>query len=153
MKRNLIFCAWLTCTAAFSFPASANASPFRSIGFDPSAMAGANGDVAYGDSYGVLFSNPAFLTRLDDQVGVFFLLYQPGLEVELKERPPSADVSLMYYNTNVSKHPHITERPLATVELQHQRANSEIDEMMSRGEGMGLKNNLAELARPEDRDQ
>lgn len=122
----------------------AQAGPFSLIGYDTSAMAGANSDVAYGESYGVLFSNPALMSRFEPITGVSFVLYKPELKVELMDRPAGVDISMIQHKTNVNDFAYIADRSVPTVTLENPRADHRItDTQVYLGVGMtysfGLK--------------
>lgn len=126
--------AWLVlaiCVFWLGTSIQAGAAPFRMTGYDASAVGGANSDVAYGESYGVLYSNPALMSRFAPQTGVSFLFYKPSLKVNLMDRPLSADVPLVLYETNVSRFGHLSDRALPTSELERPRADRSVENMQS----------------------
>jgi long-subunit fatty acid transport protein len=101
------------------------------FGYDSSATGGANSEVAYGESYGVLYSNPALMSSFEPQTGVSVMFYKPSLQVNLMDRPSGTDVPLAIYDTNVSNFPHLKDRALPTVELEYARSDRDVQNMQS----------------------
>lgn len=97
------------------------------FGYDSSSVAGANSDVAYGNSYGVLFSNPALLSRQKAHSGIDLMYYHSKLNVDLMERPAGADIPITMFDTSKSPAGKNLFRALPTVELVHERADNNID--------------------------
>ena len=117
--------AWL----ALSVPAYAG--PFRYFGFDGGAVATANSEIVYGRGVGVLYTNPALMSRFEEQTSVQFVLYKPGLAVDLMDRPKAADITFIYYDTNVTKYPDNPDRPLPTIELRNPRDDNSVDDVQT----------------------
>ncbi|MBI5527528.1 MAG: outer membrane protein transport protein [Deltaproteobacteria bacterium] len=105
----------------------AQAGPLRFFGLDTGAVATANSEVAYGSGVGVLFSNPALMSRFEELASVQLFVYRPELTVNLMDRPKAADITYIYYNSNVTKYPDNPNRPLPTIELRTPRADNEVD--------------------------
>jgi len=106
----------------------ARAAPFQFFGYDTASIGVANSNVAYGDSYGVLFTNPALMSRFEPQTSVGLIVYVPRLSIDLMDRPQNADVSMAYYDTNVSMYQFIPDRPIPTVELKTQRHDNRVND-------------------------
>jgi len=105
-----------------------HAAPFRMFGYDTAAMGTANSNVAYGESYSVLFSNPALMSRFEPQAGAGLAVYIPNLRADLMDRPKNADVNMKYLDTNVSMYQHVPDRPIPTIELKTQREDNHIND-------------------------
>ncbi len=113
---------WLTPSGAF-------ASPFRQTGYDTWTMAGANSDVAYGSSYGVVASNPALMSRFPQVMGVGVFFMKAGLKAKLMDRPKNADLAIsMFDEMAVESSGKNLFRPLPTIELVKTRKNNSVDD-------------------------
>ncbi len=118
----------LAILALLLMPITAHASAFKWIGYDSSAVAGANADYSWGESYGVLYSNPALMSRFAPHSGVDFTLYKPSFKVNVGTRPANADVPMQIYEVSVgglsaSDNP---DRALPTIELTNKRSNTRV---------------------------
>jgi long-chain fatty acid transport protein len=129
MTRLLTALAACLIACGLAFPAVAG--PHRLIGYDSWSVGRSNSQSAYGASPGVLYSNPALLTDLEDQFGLGIILIQPSLKATLMERPPNADVPITFYDSDVGIEGSNLDRPLPTVELPNQRANNNRDSLSS----------------------
>jgi hypothetical protein len=130
----------LLVSLAVSFPASGG--PFRFMGYDSYSMGqGGAAHGAYGGGLGVLYSNPALLTDLDDQFGVTFVIFAPQLKARLMPRPTNADVPITFYDSDVGIQGSNLDRPLPTAELPNARANNVVGSP-SEYVGVGLIHSL-----------
>jgi len=120
---------------------SAFAGPFRMLGYDSWAAGLANSESSFGGGLGVLYSNPALLVDLDDQVGVSCFFMQPSLKASLMERPLNADIPLTFYDSDVGIEGKNLDRPLPTVELPTPRSNNNVDSSAAYL-GIGLAHSL-----------
>lgn len=106
---------------------TALAGALRFIGYDTGAIATANSEVTYGSGIGVLATNPALMSRFDEQLSVNLIIYKSALAVELMQRPAAADISFIIYDTNVTRYADNPDRPVPTVELRKQRADNRVN--------------------------
>lgn len=113
----------------FSYSFDAEAGPFRQFGFDSSAIAGGNSDIAYGDSYGVLYSNPALMSRFEPKLGAEFYLIKPNLNVDLMSRPDNADIPMILYGMENADG--FKNKPLATSTLRNKRSDSRVEDVQT----------------------
>lgn len=104
------------------------AGPFRVIGYDTKANAVANSSVAYGEGLGVLYTNPALLSRYPDtfQIGVTF--WQPKFRVHLFEKPTGTDVPISLYDSKMGTTEGQQDLALPTVELKNKRGDTNVDD-------------------------
>ncbi len=125
------FVPWMTglFLVCLLLPSVALASPWRMIGYDAGAIGSGNSQMTYGDGLGVMFTNPALLSRMEEQIGAGLILYKPELDITLMDRPAAADVPYTYYDTDVQKYPNNPDRPLPTVELPNQRSNTSVSDV------------------------
>ena len=131
MTSVLAFACIILAAGCILWPTGAKAAPFRYFGFDTMSMAGANADVAYGNSYGVVYSNPALMSRFEPALGVNLMVFTEQFNIDLMDRPRAADISTLYYDTQVSNYTQNGDRALATQELSSRsRKNTKNDDTM-----------------------
>ena len=107
------------------------AGPFRMMGHDSAAMGQGSGEVAWGHGLGVLYSNPALLTDVDEGFSVGFFFTQSMMAVDLMDRPLNANVPITFYDSDVGLAGSNLERPLPTAELRIQRHDNDVDAFSS----------------------
>ena len=119
---------------ATMLPSSLMAGAMQDIGYDASAVGGANGDLVFGRSYGVIFSNPAIMSRIKPHGGIGFTLYKPEMKVRLKmsagERS-AAGLDIPYAIFNAVDKAGVyswdtPNRPQPTVNLPHRARNTSV---------------------------
>jgi hypothetical protein len=115
--------AWLSTPVA--------AGPFRMLGHDSAAQGQGAPEVAWGHGPGVLYSNPALLTQVEEGFHVGFHFVQPMMHVDLMNRPANADVPITFYDSDVGLAGSNLERPLPTAELRIRRASNQVDSFVS----------------------
>lgn len=128
-RMRQLFCSLIMGTLLF-LPVAANASPFMDIGYDTSAIGGANADAVFGSSYGVLFTNPAVMSRIEPISGAGFVNYKPQLKIKLSERSKTLDIPTSFYDANLpsgSEWPN-DNRPKPTVSLRNSRSDTTISD-------------------------
>jgi len=116
----------ILCFAAV-IPDSAQAAGFRMMGYDVSAIGSGNSQVAYGDGFGVLYTNPALMSRFQEKMGASFIFYRPELKIELGKRPANADIPISIYDARVGKLEGGLDRAVPTLETQHYRTDTSVD--------------------------
>ncbi|RJO65068.1 MAG: hypothetical protein C4523_16805 [Myxococcales bacterium] len=117
---------WLLGVAVvwMSFAPEAYAGPFRVIGYDAATMMTANSNVSYGESMGVLYTNPALMSRFPNTAFVGVTFWKPDMNISLMPKPAGTDVPLTIF---ASKMGTLTdERDLAqpTVFLKNKRRDT-----------------------------
>jgi hypothetical protein len=125
LSHRGVAAALAICVLALA-PASASANTFTFTGWDVESGALANSSVSYGRSLGVLYTNPALLTGVRDQVGVNFMFNLPQMNIKLKPKSSYTNVPLSIYDSTIGNVPGLQDRALPTVELINKRADNEI---------------------------
>ena len=124
--------SWLLCTLlviiALMLPEVAMAGPFRTLGYDTSTQSTANSNVSYGDSLGVLYTNPALLSRMPEHASIGVVFWQPNLNIHLFEKPVGSDVPLSIYNSRMGTNPEQQDLAVPTVELWNKRSDTKVDD-------------------------
>ena len=118
---------WVVCLLLL-FPASVHAGAFRMLGYDTSTMATANGNVSYGDSLGVLYSNPALLSRFPAKASIGVTVWVPNLHIDLFEKPASSNVPLSIYNSRMGNDPGQQDLAVPTIELWKKRSDTKVND-------------------------
>jgi len=132
MFKLLTICACLL--SVFILPSQLLAGAMQDIGYDASAVGGANGDIVFGKSYGVIFSNPAIMSRIRPHGGIGFTLYKPEMKVKLKmtaEERTAAGLDIPYAIFNAVDKAgayswETPNRPQPTVNLPHRARDTSI---------------------------
>ncbi len=113
---------------AICLPIAAWASPFRSLGYDTGTMATANANVTYGSSLGVLYTNPALLSRFPATAEIGVSVWVPNLEINLFDKSPLTDVPISIYSSRMGNEPDQQDLALPTVELLNKRRNTKVND-------------------------
>ena len=109
---------------------TAYAGPFREIGYDSATQATANSNVSYGDGPGVLYTNPALISRLPDR-SMFFIgitFWKPNFNVTLFDKSAASDVPITIYTSKIGTEQDQQDLALPTVELKNKRSNTNVDD-------------------------
>jgi len=135
-KRPIMSCCMVVgifMLITFGIVPTSHASVFKWIGYDTAAISGMNMDFAYGEGAGVLYTNPALMSRFKPHSSIEYLMYKPNFEVKLGDRPANADVPYLYYNTDTAPISELEEpyKALATAGLLTQRSDTKVDSMHS----------------------
>lgn len=126
-------CRSLALGVLLLLPLAAQAGPFSDFGYDTGAIGGANSQFVFGTGYGVLYSNPAVMSRIEPYNGIGYVMYKPELSIKLGSRSKSLDVPAVIdkgdvfssSDKNANMWPSM-ERPLPTQNLQHKRSNTNV---------------------------
>jgi long-subunit fatty acid transport protein len=122
-----IFPAAAIAVAIMALAPSAWADPFSTTGYDTESAMLANSNTAFGSSLGVLYTNPALLTDVKNTVGVNFIFNMPMMSVKLRNTPPGSTVPISIYDSTAGVLKKSDDIALPTVELLHQRSNTNTD--------------------------
>ncbi len=112
-----------------TLPQMAQASPLRLLGYDAQANGSGNSQVSFGSDSGVLFSNPALMSRYPTKMTLGFLLYKPNFNVSLMKKPDGTDVPITIYDSNAGTVDGLQDRGLPTSELPVARGNTTVDDL------------------------
>lgn len=130
--------SWCTLSAALVVvwltPTVVMAGAFQDFGYDTSAIGGANGDLVYGQSYGVVFSNPAIMSRITPHSGAGIIVYTPDLNIDLDKRSGTLDVPMSIYDAQERHGEKVWPtdyRPKPTLALQNKRSDSSLNSPQS----------------------
>ena len=134
--KKYILASFFICT--FTLDAYSNQFSFQ--GYDTSSQQVLNSNIVYGGSVGSLYSNPALLGTLKNQLGVNFSLNIPSMQIKLMDKPSQSNVPISIYDSNVgnSKNNYKT---LPTVELMNGRGDTIVDDAVA-FVGIGLAYNF-----------
>jgi len=141
MTNRHTIAALFACAAAVfaSFPQTAAAGPFRLMGYDTSTMSTANCNVAYGDGVGVLYTNPALLSRFGEMAYIEITTWKPSLGIELMKKPYGTDVPLSIYSSKMGTMAAQQDLALPTIELKKKRSDTNVDDVYAYvGFGMSM---------------
>ncbi len=114
-------------TTTVSLRVAHAAPPFDTLGLDPESSGVANANVAYGRSLGVLQTNPALMTSVDQQAYVGFMLIAPQLHLRMKPKPSGTDVPVSIYDSDLGATAGVQDRALPTSELGQRRGDSTVN--------------------------
>lgn len=116
------------------------ANQFSFEGYDTESSAVLNSNIVYGKSVGVLYTNPALISRLKNHLSVNFNLNIPNMKIKLMDKPVHSDVPISIYDSNVGNSKN-NFKTLPTVELMNRRGNTVVDESIA-FIGIGLAYNF-----------
>lgn len=107
------------------------AGPLRMTGYDTASVGQGAGELAWGHGAGVMYSNPALLTDIEQGLSIGYMFVQPFMNVQLMDRPTNADVPMSFYDSDAGISGSNLERPLPTVELRVKRHDNDVNSMTS----------------------
>lgn len=110
---------------------SAEAGPFSTIGYDPESSSLASGNVAYGRSLGVMFTNPSLLTQVPRHFTAGLIVTASDLHVKLMPKPRASDVPISIYDSDIGAIRGLKDRALPTVELARKRHDTDVNGVRS----------------------
>lgn len=116
----LLLLTWLS-------PTESQAGPFRMTGFDTPAIASGNSLVADGQGLGVLYSNPALLSRSPSQIELHFIVLGQFMDIGVLDKPVNANVPYSIYDSDVGRVEGDVDRALPTSELPAQRRDNRVE--------------------------
>ncbi|MFA6032499.1 MAG: hypothetical protein WC889_06340 [Myxococcota bacterium] len=106
---------------------AAQADPFSTMGYDVESAMLANSNTSFGTSIGVLYTNPALLTGVKNQIGINFIFNIPILSVKLKSTPPGSSVPISLYDSTAGIVKKSDDIALPTEELMNPRGNTNVN--------------------------
>ncbi|MCX7945084.1 MAG: outer membrane protein transport protein [Deltaproteobacteria bacterium] len=109
----------------YVFNLSANQFSFE--GYDVESASVLNSNVAYGRSVGVLYTNPALIGSIKNQLSVNLNLNFPNMKIRLMDKPYHSDVPISIYDSNVGNFKN-NFKTLPTVELINRRSDTIVDD-------------------------
>ncbi len=109
------------------FTGSLYANQFSFEGYDTESSAVLNSNISYGRGIGSLYSNPALIGNLKNQLSVNFNLNIPSLKIKLMDKPAHSDVPISIYDSNVGNSKN-NFKTLPTVELMNRRSDMMVDD-------------------------
>ena len=108
------------CLSATAYAGSA----FRQIGYDSATQGTANADAAYGESAGVLYTNPALMSRFPDSAFIGVSYWKPDMTISLMPKPAGTDIPLTIYNSKMGTLGAEKDLAQPTKFLRNQRGNT-----------------------------
>lgn len=123
---RLMFTLLLLVTTFSVTPAIAG--PFRTLGYDTSTQSTANSNVSYGDSLGVLYTNPALLSRNPQHAAIGVVFWMPNLSIDLFDKPAGTDVPYSIYQSNMGSSSEQQDVAIPTAELWNKRDNTKVED-------------------------
>lgn len=109
-------------------PTEVQAGAFRQIGYDASTQSTANSNIAYGDSLGVLYTNPALLPRFGEQASIGITFWKPNFHIDLAPKPVGSDVPLSLYASRMGSDESLENLALPTIELLNPRSDTRVQD-------------------------
>jgi long-subunit fatty acid transport protein len=110
--------------AVLLIPSIAHADATSLAAVDPETGAVSGSNVAYGDSIGVLVTNPALLVNVDERVHLGLAHGTPRGSIRLLDKPRGTDVSRSIYDSTIGTAPGGEDRSLATADLRNSRRDT-----------------------------
>jgi long-subunit fatty acid transport protein len=104
----------------------ARADLFDMLGHDPGQAALAGSDVSFGESIGVLRSNPARLVAVPAGATLGLMAFAPHLHARVLPKPAGSDVPISIYDSTVGTGEGPQDRALPTRELPRRRGDTDL---------------------------
>ncbi len=111
-----------------TLPDTLLAGPFRTLGYDTSTQSTANSNICYGDSLGVLYTNPAVLSRFPDMAEIGITFWMPNMNINLMDKPTGSDVPITIYASKMGNDDSQQDLALPTIELRNKRRDTKVND-------------------------